>query len=103
MLMPKSVFNLELGPYFVKIFSFTNILKNLLDRLYFFMAQLFPSIIFLNGEALNTIEAEIYCVCRSKDFIGSFSLQKSHRDKKDLHLFKSHFCHRSNLKRNFLI
>ena len=68
MLMPKSVFNLELGPYFVEIFSFINILKNLLDRLYFFMAQLFPSIIFLNGKALNTIEAEVYCVCRSKDF-----------------------------------
>ena len=68
MLMPKSVFNLELGPYFVKIFSFINILKNLLDRLYFFMAHLFPSIIFLNGEALKIIEAEVYCVCRSKDF-----------------------------------
>ena len=68
MLMPKSVFNLELGPYFVKSFSFTNILKNLLDRLYFFMAQLFPSVIFFNGEALNTIEVEVYCVCRSKDF-----------------------------------
>ena len=68
MLMPKSMFNLELGPYFVKIFSFINTLKNLLDRLYFFMAQLFPSIIFLNGEALNTIEAEVYCVCQSKDF-----------------------------------
>ena len=53
--MPKSVFNLKLGPYFVKILSFINTLKNLLNRLYFFMAQLFPSIIFLNGEALNTI------------------------------------------------
>ena len=68
MLMPKGVFNLELGPYFVKIFSFINMLKNLLDRLYLFMAQLFPLIIFLNGEALNTIEAKVCCVWRSKDF-----------------------------------
>ena len=30
------------------------------------MAQLFPSIIFLNGETLNTIEAEVYCVCQSQ-------------------------------------
>ena len=34
----------------------------------FFMAQLFPSIIFLNGEALNTIQAEAYCVWPSKGF-----------------------------------
>ena len=67
------------------------------------MVKLFPSITFLNKEALNTIEAEVYCVCRSRFLMDHLVFKNPIKAKKILYLFKNPFFHRINLKRNFLI